>query len=125
MNIFGQMKKLFYTLITLFLMLHPRLSLVQEGTLFHSSEAGNKIKTLLQVQTPTNRLDLNEDIIDLDDETINEREKKIVSFHSLVQLSFFTIIRPHHHYYFNCSGDTQHHFLTESPLFLLHRVIRI
>jgi hypothetical protein len=119
------MKKLLFSIVVLLVILHPKTTSVQDGRLILHSDIAQKIDAPMQVNTPADGFNLDDQVIDLVDDNINDRERKNSSFQYLAYGTFYFIGFPIYDHFFGSKWVTQNRFTIESPLFILFRVFRI
>lgn len=119
------MKKALFSIVVLLFILHPKITFVQDGSLFHQSDIAPKVYTPVQVNILSDSFDLDDNVIDLTDDSVNDWERKNSSFQNVAYSTIYFVVSPICDHFCKSKWVSQNHFAFESPLFILNRVFRI
>ena len=87
------MKRASFSIVVLFVILHPKISFLQDGRPFYLLDIAQHIYTSMQTITPSDGFYIEDHVIDLSDGIVNEKGKKNFSFKNIVFTTIYFVAR--------------------------------
>jgi hypothetical protein len=114
-----------FFIIVLLALLHPIIPFAHEVKGVKDLGIMQQTSLLQKVSTSAVNISLNDDLLDINDDEINDTERRSLSFQKSSYKTLFYVTSYAHLGTFNRDWNSSNSSHSQSSLFILHRVLRI